>query len=448
MSDVTEQNENSPVFGGETSSPTTDENSALPVPLDVKPQRKQLTPEEQKAAHELLRKAQDLYSDATMLMFDQKDKTFYAMFLQKARKSWTDRVETAGVMITDRMELAINPEFWVKLTDVQRMEVLVHEVEHLMNLHPIRMRNGANKKAMNFAMDAMINAPLKSLHEFGITFDKLDNAIKDNATKLNRPYKNLMIRDGLTQENYEILMGELVDPNGSGDGEGMPQGGEVDDHGIWDESIQSEELGSAIVRDAANKTAAAMGIGNVPESVRNQLQLLNKSRVNWRQELRQFFANALKFKHTHTRSRRNRRTGLINPGRKKEPQLHIAICTDSSGSVSDDAFAQVFAEMAKIHEMGAKMTIIDADCVVQSVYEYDPVKHKIPVRTGAGGTAYQPAITHAKTLGVDGIAYFGDFDSADTPENPKLPFLWLGINTQSKPPGNFGKTIYVNTNDK
>jgi hypothetical protein len=45
-------------------------------------------------------------------------------------------------------------------------------------------------------------------------------------------------------------------------------------------------------------------------------------------------------------------------------------------------------------------------------------------------------------LKVDGILYCGDFDSADTPENPKKPFLWVGVRN-SPPPATFGKVIYL-----
>jgi predicted metal-dependent peptidase len=61
---------------------------------------------------------------------------------------------------------------------------------------------------------------------------------------------------------------------------------------------------------------------------------------------------------------------------------------------------------------------------------------------GRGGTAYQPAITKAVELKVDGIIYMGDADAADTPIDPKKPFLWALVRN-SPPPAKFGKVIRI-----
>jgi predicted metal-dependent peptidase len=96
--------------------------------------------------------------------------------------------------------------------------------------------------------------------------------------------------------------------------------------------------------------------------------------------------------------------------------------------------------MQAINTCGVKITVIEADCAVQNVYEFEA--GKTPNFKGRGGTAYSPAIEKAVELKVDGILYCGDFDSADTPENPKKPFLWVGVRN-SPPPATFGKVIYL-----
>jgi predicted metal-dependent peptidase len=167
---------------------------------------------------------------------------------------------------------------------------------------------------------------------------------------------------------------------------------------------------------------------------------MNKSQVNWKQQLRQFFVNTLNSSRIATRKRRNRRYGIIQPGFKKKPELHLGLCVDTSGSISDKELSTFWGEIASIHGHGVSITIIEADCVVQNVYEFDP--KKTPEFKGRGGTAYSPAIQKAIELKVDGIIYCGDFDSADTPENPKKPFLWVGVRN-SPPPATFGKVIYL-----
>jgi predicted metal-dependent peptidase len=99
-----------------------------------------------------------------------------------------------------------------------------------------------------------------------------------------------------------------------------------------------------------------------------------------------------------------------------------------------------WAEMQSISSCGVQITIIEADCIVQNVYEFNP--KKTPEFKGRGGTSYNPAIKKAIELKVDGILYCGDFDTADKPENPNKPFLWVGVRN-SPPPATFGRVIYL-----
>ena len=67
---------------------------------------------------------------------------------------------------------------------------------------------------------------------------------------------------------------------------------------------------------------------------------------------------------------------------------------------------------------------------------------------GRGGTAYQPAFDYfnASKDCVDGVIYFGDMDSADTPTKPSYPVLWAIVGNQN-PPCEWGRktTIEIKT---
>jgi len=375
-------------------------------------------------------------------------KTFYAHFLMNMNIQWVGpkhQVQTMGVSITDKVNLYISPTFFNKLNTAQQGEVLEHEIEHIVFMHPLRAKDyisteknaKGRHKCANIAMDANINENKPTLMKFSegfVTIARLNAQLKEIGSK-----DALDIKDPW-EVHYEKLMKaakENPDQGGEGsDGFGDP----VDDHSIWGESTANKEVAEGIIKNAANKAQASTGAGNMPENMLREIANMNKSTVNWKRELRQFFTNALTYDFTKTRNRRNRRYGVVQPGRKKKPNLHIAVCVDSSGSVSDSSFTQFFAEIVEISEMGVEITVLDADCEVQSVYKFD--KKKQVKRSGQGGTMYQPAITKAKELGVDGIIYFGDADSADTPVDPKLPFLWAIVGNQTAP-GNFGRTIRV-----
>jgi predicted metal-dependent peptidase len=218
-------------------------------------------------------------------------------------------------------------------------------------------------------------------------------------------------------------------------------GDTIDDHSVWEQSDGNEEMQREVAKQAVNDSVKASGgIGKIPGDIASLINELNKNQVNWKQQLRQFYVNTLKSSRIPTRKRRNRRYGILQPGNKKKPELHLGLCVDTSGSVSDAELSLFWAEMQAISTCGVKITVIEADCQVQNVYEFDPKKS--PSFKGRGGTAYTPAIEKAIELKVDGILYCGDFDTADTPENPKKPFLWVGVR-KSPPPATFGKVIYL-----
>lgn len=424
----------------------TEESVLAPVIKKAKKVALAFSPEDLYNAKEMLR-------DVTMALCFDSNTNFYGHFLGKVNTAWTNQIHTAGVSITRQMNLLINPKFFVQLSDRERFELILHEMDHLIYLHPIVGKGLGSHQAANMAFDAHINERLTALkgmkgrtmegfdHPFEpITYDGLDNKFSTdgNSVKKGLPAAKT-VRGDLSIVNYEIILNELSDKNGKGQGGGE---GEIDSHETWEESSAiSEQMARDIVKQAANQSAK--NAGNAPSHLQKQLEILNTSKVNWKQQLRHFFVNSLRYDFEHTRNRRNRRYGLDVAGRRKDEQLHVAVCMDSSGSVGDEQFTQFWAEMAKIHAMGVEITCIDADCEVSAVYKYD--KKTPPQRHGNGGTAYGPAIKKAKELKVDGIIYFGDFDCADTPEDPKLPFLWVGVNTNSSAPGKFGKVIYVKT---
>lgn len=372
------------------------------------------------------------------------DKAFYAHFLNRMDVQWGTKLPTAGVSITDKINFYINPIFFNSLDTVQQMELVEHEIEHIVYLHPLRAKDYISSdknaqgrfKCANIAMDAYINENKPNLcRDLGVTFQRLN----DELTKLQSPFR--VSGNDPWEVNYEKLMQAAKDnDDGEGDGFGDP----IDDHSAWGESTESgvsKEIAEGIIREAANKAQQATGIGNMPEHMMRQISDLNKSTVNWKRELRKFFVNSLRYDFERTRNRRNRRYGVIQPGRRKKPNLHVAVCLDSSGSVYDAAFAQFFAELGQIADMGVKITCIDCDTAVAAVYEYD--KKKKPQRFGNGGTSYSPGIEKAKELEVDGILYFGDLDCSDTPQDPKKPFLWCVVGPNRNRPGNFGEIVAV-----
>lgn len=387
----------------------------------------------------------------TALLFSEP---FYGHLISRMRISKSTQVPSAGVYITDKINLVYNEEWLEKLDLVDVVNVLKHECGHILQEHIPRSKQiGATSpemhKRFNISTDATINIQnlVPTVEKIGgVTVKSLNEMLKgmlDKANekdKGNRKFSPLLT--GQMAEYYYNRINEFADENSDvlpKDGSGM--GETIDDHSTWEKSEGNVEMQKEVTKQAVNDSVKASGgIGNIPGDIAALVNEMNKSQVNWKQQLRQFFVNTLKSSRIATRKRRNRRYGILQPGHKKKPELHLGLCVDTSGSVSDAELAMFWAEMEAIYACGVKITVIEADCVVQNVYEFDP--KKTPEFKGRGGTSYGPAIKKAVELDVDAVLYCGDFDTADKPENPGKPFLWVGVRN-SPPPANFGRVIYL-----
>jgi predicted metal-dependent peptidase len=379
---------------------------------------------------------------------------FFGHLISKMRISKSDKVPSAGVYITDKINLVYNEGFIDSLDLVDVVKVLKHECGHILQEHILRSKqiginNSEMHKRFNLATDATINIYdlVPTVEKIGgVTVKSLNKMMREMLEQANaKDGKNRAFEpmiEGQIAEYYYNRINEFADQNEDvlqQNSDGM--GETIDDHSIWEQSEGNEEMQKEVARQAVNDAVkSAGGIGNIPGEIASLVAEMNKSQVNWKQQLRQFYVNTLKSTKIATRKRRNRRYGIIQPGSKKKPELHIGLCVDTSGSVSNEELGMFWAEMSAIASCGVKVTVIEADCNVQNVYEFNP--KNTPEFKGRGGTAYNPAIQKAVELGVDGIIYCGDFDTADTPENPKKPFLWVGVRN-SPPPAEFGRAIYL-----
>lgn len=346
-------------------------------------------------------------------------RAFYASYLINMKKIYSNQVPTAGVSITDGINLYINPSFFNGLSLAQRIEVLMHECEHLLHFHHVRfseLKEG-NAKIYNVASDATINERLKSLHEMGVTVDGL-----------NKMYPNLKFdKSDTSEEHYDKLMEErdklLQDIK---DGKVKL----VDSHEIWGE-CENVDYAKSVLLDSIESTVKQVGAGNTPQHVLEELENFKKSNINWKQQLRKYITRCAASKKQKTRVKRNRRYGVLFQGRKKAPELVLTLLLDESGSVCNEQFTQFWAEIEKIAPLAATINIVNFDAKVNSVYEYK--KNMKIKRTGCGGTMFAPAFEKAKELKSDAVICFTDGYPCDTITKPSFPVLWASTSADERP---------------
>jgi hypothetical protein len=121
----------------------------------------------------------------------------------------------------------------------------------------------------------------------------------------------------------------------------------------------------------------------------------------------------------------------------------MAVCIDTSGSITDEILHNFCAEIQTIRgRVGADIVIIPCDAAVGTVIEvarHENLLQKVKAAGGGfgggGGTDFRPAVELAnKTPGVAVIVYLTDM-MGPYPEQSKLPLVWAATHDPgSEPP--------------
>lgn len=401
---------------------------------------------------------------------------FYAHFFINGKVEYdTRKVPTAAVFMSRSGPVFIfNSKFINSLSDVAVAAVVEHEVKHVLFRHTKHFKDSSKHEKtdlehfiQNVAQDCAINQDILNSQaiEGSITLEFVSKVVgQPLEPKREWTYYHHFLKLWAEEKEREMMKSlQQAEQNTHGTGsldkyfgndpifkEMMDLLDKSDSHSFDMNGEQLEEkdtsLYNAVLRDVIRRVLKCKcgNAGTLPQSIQTLLEELNAPpQLDWRQKLKNFIGRTIINKTRHTRSKTNRRYGIDQPGRKKKRSLKLGICADTSGSVSDDAFRTFVSEINHIVK-SCEITVIymDADCQVHDTKTVTANKKLKYVRNGAGGTAYQPAITKCLEIGVDAIVYFGDGDTSDTPEDPRIPFIWALVG-DSERPGDFGDVVRI-----
>jgi predicted metal-dependent peptidase len=418
---------------------------------------------------------------------------FFSTLLLNMNREFTNRIPTAGVNVTDHINLFINPYFWNSLSSDERLGILKHEAYHVINNHfsrfrdlepqifeekgrsvKDRMEDMSNASTLNQAADYAINEYIpeipkkfKLFNPDGSPFlepeklqDGADNPKAGQALEtspllveeLKKKIPQANHRDS-TEYYYELLkqQQEQDKNNGDSNNQGEGQGSLIDDHSIWHEGSATQDEINEKVKGVVNKALEACDErerGNLPGGIKEAIDKLNYIPKDWRQDLQRFVARTAEILIESSRKKRNRRYGIIYPGYITYPKMHLCIGIDSSGSVVSEELNQFFAEIGRLHKMDIALTVLECDTQITAEYSFDPKKPFLV--NGRGGTSFKPVFEKLNDLDVDGIIYFTDGDCFDEGiKKPKIPVLWALVGGKhKKPPYEWGSKTYVEVKKK
>ncbi len=368
-----------------------------------------------------------------------RDEPFFASLSRRINKIKSTALPTAGVRVnpdTAQFEMLYNPEFFGKLSALERLDVLKHEFYHLIFQHvTTRKPEKIGARVWNFAADLAINSHLDNLPENCLKpgqgpFEDFESGL--SAEKYLKLLQKMQKKNKEEQKN-ESGKGESKGESDSGDG--LPKEGQFDSHDEWSDGsdgpaqqqandIAKERL-KDFVKKATEEAQKNRGWGTVPASVRQDIVASLQTHVDWRKVLRYFIKTSVRSDRSSTVKRLNKRYRYIHPGKKVNRHAKIAISVDQSGSVNTTMLEAFFAELNKLAEL-ATFTVIPFDTEVDPslVYEWKKGQKSKAQRVKTGGTDFNAPTEYVNKKGFDGHIVLTDM-YAPKPVPSSCQRMWM-----------------------
>jgi predicted metal-dependent peptidase len=335
---------------------------------------------------------------------------WFATILLNLRFQNDNRIPT---MATDGTYLIWNSDFTLSLSDKEVEGVLMHEALHVALLHCFR-RLWREPMRWNIAADMEVNSILTA-----------------HGTILPAGCVPPGPLNSLTEELYE----KVKDSDASKFFRDVFDSGEFGD-GEKSEGGEKRREGSGSLSEKDWKDILASQQGTAPAGISRIIDDLITSKRNWREELSEFFSSTTRSPET-TWTKVSRRVSSL-PGKRKEPEAKVAVCVDTSGSISGALLNDFMRECRAISALrGFTVILISGDAEVTGVFEASDGDTWPLTLTGGGGTSFIPCINKALDFEVDCIVYCTDGDGTYPLECP-VPVLWVMTSDKKVP---FGKLI-------
>lgn len=369
---------------------------------------------------------------------------FYGLFLLGLSKVIDRSVETACVRKRGiNCELVINPDYWNSQDDVQQMNLLQHEVYHIVFQHMFLWDSFPNKDILGLATDCEVNSYLSNLDDSWVV-PSIWNLPEKKGTKF---YYEEIFKQVPPQQKHQQPGEDTRDSQGNDNG--MPQ--TKDDHSQWGKDFQEcSEAEKQLIQNQIKgqiKTAAEQTIkmrGTIPAELQKIIDeiLKVKPRIfDWKAYFRRMLGSIYDVNIKKTR----RKESIRFPGAagiKHKKKVSILVAIDTSSSVSNQELIDFFSEITYIYKAGARITILECDANISANYEYTG-KWTGKVH-GRGGTDFQPVIDYYRKNIKDyaALVYFTDGECI-IPDNVPRDTIWVitseGNHNQEYP----GRTLFI-----
>lgn len=435
-----------------------------------------------------------------LFSFQYNEEPFWTLLGMRMKRVPIDNHGTIDVLVDSRnVVLRYDPEIVDKSELSELRYHFVHECLHLIYRHMFRFAYSKDVidlaslkkdkpttsvpvqpiKAADLAADLIANrdafAMYKDFAKYGVSPSDIPNFAMPNFLNCSSEDVEKYLINTYTQVVQGQGNGQKKE-QGQGQGNGQDeqgQGGQGNEQGQGPTSVGGKDVNShmpgisnqdddltkrvkqgfveQMISKSANQ-AGDMGKGNIPNSLKEELELIQRPpRKDWKALLAEYVKCSIPKDSIRTWSRINRRHPYLIKGKKPKRVPLIGVAMDTSGSVSDkelQAFLEEINHIRKVH--GSDLDIVQCDCVITDVLHVS-AKGKMPsMVSGRGGTEYVPALNwfdKAKRK-PDVVIFFTDLfvNDNDVPKEPRsYNIIWVGTNTTQvehfEKLGKYGKFI-------
>lgn len=360
-----------------------------------------------------------------------------------------DRRSPMDTAATNGKNKYFTREFVMGLTEPQLNGLVVHEAKHIMYQHIITWEHLWRQNAMcaNMAMDFVINLEIKDADPSGKFIDLPPKGCIDEK------YRNMD-----TQQVFRLLMKEAQGKGGGGKGgsgneDGDGSGFDFHDFEDADSMTDAEKQELARQIDQAIRQGAILAGKTGGELDRGMIEAM-KTKIDWREELREFIVTTCDSKDQSTWRRPNRRWiqhDLYMPTQEGEAIGEILVGIDTSGSIDNEFLGSFLGELVGICEIAQPelVHVVYWDAAVAGHEKYPRAEqHTLIASTkpkGGGGTSPSCVTAFMKEKKIKPMAVVMATDGhvgSDWGGTWPCPVLWLVKGNNSASAAN-GKTIHI-----
>ena len=358
---------------------------------------------------------------------------FYASLASVISLQESETVPTLRMTLLPSPVLKVNPAWYEALSDAQAQGVLLHELLHLLFLHPLR-RGDRDPLLWAVSCDLAVNEllPPAMLTPEAATVDRIEAKIEHKLERGMGAERYYAALSRLLEDSFSLLARENTVTLRFG-GESLFTSDLMTDEDIPETNARALRAQVDALMDSAAQN------GEFPMELSGRIDPpWQRSEINWATLFKRFLTGRGRMETRATYKRVSRRYEN-SPGAKRSIGLDVLIALDESGSISDDQLQSFFTELTTVNLItNARILVTEFDTKCSEPKPAAQYRHG-KERTKNGGTDFRPVFQLADRLKLPLVVIFTDGEGI-APDRVDQRVLWV-LTSGAKQPAPYGYSV-------